>query len=634
MLLNTHETTIKAALSPIIKKHLEPPAKLNPWRWAEENIEIKSTIVSPILGSYSTSRMPYVREVLEAFADPEIKQITLCWSAQSSKTMTIVMGILYSIANNPGNCLFVRPSAEAAKTLNENKIIPLINSNPCLASLKTGVDDDVKKGMVKLKDMVIFVKGANPNQLSAESCMMVILDETDKYDDYKADKKEADLVSLAFERVKFYTNHKKIATSTPSVATGTIWRLFQQGDQRAYMMPCPKCGAEFKFEQKLLRFEDSEDDSVVAATAHMVCPHCQQQINESDKPSMLLAGRWVPQNSNAPAEHRSYHLPEFYSYLTKWGDLAVKFTRANRESKIGNFGDLHNYVNSSLAEPWNPTEDSRRGRETLEKLCDKRPEGVVPDEAKGLTIGIDTQDELFWFSVRAWGYTAMESWQVMSGQLVSFQDIERVLYHTFQTVSGRPMRIYRGLMDSGGHRTAEVYEFCRKHRGILYASKGASHTMPGTHRITRIDKDPQGIPLKSSIKLIHVNTTLLKDLLAGKLTLQASEPGAFRLHSTPGEAYFQHMSAEYRNEKGIWCCPDHKRNDMWDCEVLNFCCAYLQQLNLLDANNTQAPLSTPTTSTTQAPATTTVVPQADNNHINEEADDDYRSSRWRRCIGR
>jgi terminase, large subunit len=630
MLLNTQETIIKSALSPIIKRYLEPPAKLNPWEWAEKNIEIKSTIVSPILGKYSTRNMPYVREVLEAFADPEVKQITLCWSAQSSKTMTIVMGILYSIANNPGNCLFVRPSAEAARTLNENKIIPLINSNPCLAVLKTGVDDDFKKGMIKFKDMVVFVKGANPNQLSAESCMMVILDETDKYDSYTADKKEADLVSLAFERVKFYTNHKKIATSTPSVPTGTIWKLYQQGDQRVYMLPCPRCAAEFKLEQKLLRFAESDEEPVIADTAHIVCPNCQGEIYDRDKYGMLLAGRWVAQNDQAASGHRSYHLSEFYSPLTRWGDLAVKFVQANREAKTGSFGTLHNYVNSSLAEPWNPTEDSSRGRDVLVKLCDNRPEGVVPDEAKGLTIGIDTQDELFWFSVRAWGYTALESWQVMSGQLVSFQDIERILYHTFQTVSGRPMRIYRGLMDSGGHRAAEVYEFCRKHRAILYASKGASHTMPGTHKITKIDRDPQGRPLKASIKLISVNTTLLKDLLAGKITLQPDEPGAFHLHSTPGEEYLSHMMAEYRNEKGIWCCPEHKRNDLWDCEVLNFCCAYLQQLNLIDI--TRATVQQPAT---VAPETqpATIVDNSSKTNENEESDD-YRSSRWRRCIGR
>jgi phage terminase large subunit GpA-like protein len=621
---------IKTALSPIIRKYLEPPAKLNPWQWAESNIEIKSTIVSPLLGKYSTSSMPYVREVLEAFADPEVKQITLCWSAQSSKTMTIVMGILYSIANNPGNCLFVRPSAEAARTLNENKIIPLINTNPCLTALKTGVDDDFKKGMIKFKDMVVFVKGANPNQLSAESCMMVILDETDKYDPYNADKEEADLVSLAFERVKFYTNHKKIATSTPTVPTGTIWRLYQKGDQRAYMLPCPGCGVEFKLEQKLLRYAETDDEAVIAESAHIECPHCQQSVYDRDKHSMLLAGRWVAQNDKASPDHRSYHLSEFYSPLTKWGDLAVKFVRANREAKTGDFGSLHNYVNSSLAEPWNPTENNRYNREILEKLCDARPEGIVPDEARGLTIGIDTQDELFWFSVRAWGYKALESWQVMSGQLVSFQDIERVLYHTFQTVSGRPMRIYRGLMDSGGHRAAEVYEFCRKHRAILYASKGASHTMQGTHKITRIDRDPQGRPLKSSIKLINVNTTLLKDLLAGKLALPANEAGAFHLHSTPGDEYFAHMTVEYRNEKGVWCCPNHARNDMWDCEVLNFCCAYLQQLNLIDATATPPTPPAATTTAISAPAPA-VRNESDNN---DDDTDNYNASRWRQCIGR
>jgi terminase, large subunit len=191
------------------------------------------------------------------------------------------------------------------------------------------------------------------------------------------------------------------------------------------------------------------------------------------------------------------------------------------------------------------------------------------------------------------------------------------------------MRIYRGLMDSGGHRAAEVYEFCRKHRAVLYASKGASHTMPGTHKITRIDRDPQGRPLKSSIKLIGVNTTLLKDLLAGKITLQPDEPGAFHLHSTPGEEYLSHMMAEYRNEKGIWCCPEHKRNDLWDCEVLNFCCAYLQQLNLIDIARPAAPQPAE-----PAPAVQPAPVLSSRNTDREQETDDYQTSRWRRCIGR
>jgi hypothetical protein len=29
------------------------------------------------------------------------------------------------------------------------------------------------------------------------------------------------------------------------------------------------------------------------------------------------------------------------------------------------------------------------------------------------------------------------------------------------------------------------------------------------------------------------------------------------------------MTAEYRNSKGVWVCPQHKHNESWDCEVLN-----------------------------------------------------------------
>lgn len=584
MQLNQSEISIKEHLRSIWQNAWELPAQLNPWEWAEENIRFNS-IVSPMPGRYNTAATPYVREVLEAFADPRIRQITLCWSAQSSKTTTTLVGILYLIANDPGNCLFVRPSLDAAMSLSENKLMPLIEGNKIIARFKSDNRDDFKKAMLKLSNMVIFIKGANPNQLSAESCKVVILDETDKYDTYSEKKAEADLVSLAFERTKFYRNHKKVATSTPTVPAGTIWQLFKEGDQRLFMVPCPLCAVEFKIEQSLLRFNSSDDLQIVRKTAHLECPNCHQPIFEKHKFKMLAAGRWVPQNPNANGEHRSYHLSEFYSPVTKWGELAEKFVKASHKSKIGDFGPLHNYINSSLAEPWDPTQNNSRKPEELARLCDNRPAGVVPDQAIGLTIGIDTQDLYFWFTIRAWGREHLESWQVLSGRLETFEDIERLIYQPFKSAGGKIFNISAGLFDSGGHRTAEVYEFCRKHR-IIRASKG-SQKLKRPWEISKIEQLPNGKPLPGGIRLVHVHTIYFKDLIAGKMTVPIDEPGAFRFHSDPGEDYFNHLVAEYRNDRGIWICPEHRRNDLWDCEVLAICCADLIGLRFLAVRNNE-----------------------------------------------
>jgi terminase, large subunit len=544
------------------------PAQLNPWQWAEANIEF-STRISPLPGKYSTTSTPYVREVLEAAADPKVRHITLCWSAQSSKTTTAMMILLYSIANDPGNALLVRPSLQAAQSLSENKLMVAIDENPCLASQKTNNKDDYKKTAIKLKNMVIFVRGASPNQLSAESCKTAILDECDKYELYREDKAEADLISLAYERTKFYKNHLKVDTSTPTVPSGSIWQLYNEGDQRQYFMPCIHCGAEFAFKMKYFKFDSNNPKK----TACFQCPHCSEIIQEKHKTKMMLAGRWVAQNPN-DGEHRSYQLPEFYSPVTRWGELADKFVKATHKAKFGDFGQLHNFINSSLAEPWEPSENSKREVEQIEALQDQREKGTVPPEAIGLTIGIDTQDLYFEYVVRAWGRDSMDSWLIDHGRADTAEALINILSSEYPCTDGKKSyKITAGLMDSGGHRTSEVYDFCRNNRRFRLRPSKGERTLRRPWEVSKVDTKPNGTPLPGGVKLVRVNTTYYKDLLAGKLSLTIDEQGAFRLHANTDLDYISHMTAEYRDSKGVWQCPSGKRNESWDCEVLNTTCA-------------------------------------------------------------
>ena len=97
-----------------------------------------------------------------------------------------------------------------------------------------------------------------------------------------------------------------------------------------------------------------------------------------------------------------------------------------------------------------------------------------------------------------------------------------------------------------------------------------------------------------------MNTTYYKNLLAGKISLEPDQPGAFRLHSNPDDDYIAHMTAEYRDSKGVWQCPASKRNESWDCEVLNLCCVDMIGLKFILARKKiqQANLQ-PTTAGTQ-----------------------------------
>jgi phage terminase large subunit GpA-like protein len=564
----------KKSILELIRQAITPPAQLNPWEWAEKHVQFSSR-VSPIQGYYRTTSTPYVREPLEAFADPAVRSIALCWPAQSGKTTTELIMALYGVDNAPGDCLIVRPSLDMARSFSEAKVLPLIRDNGALAKHMTGDRYDLKKTEVILDRMTIFLQGANPNQLSSRSIKYLILDEVDKYEEYKDSGSEADLVSLAEERLKFYRDHVSIKTSTPTVPSGVIWVEFLNGDQRHFHTPCPKCAALFVMTWDLIKWpKDEVDPDRIRARTFLECPHCQAKIQEKQKRKMMLAGVWIAARPDCPKERRSYHLNELYSPITRWGDLVLKFKAAHEKAKVGDFGPLHNFVNSSLAEPWDPEDQKKRDPDSIRILAETRQEGKVPDAGVlGLAAAVDTQDLGFYFTVRAIGRD-LESWQILSGYAERFEDVRGiVLDSTFPTVSGDAgYAVQVGLWDSGGHRTDEVYNFCRAHP-IFRPSKG-QRVMSRPWEITKIDRLPTtGAPIPGGLHLVRINTTYYKDLLAGKLSLAPDAPGAFHLHADPSDDYVKHMTAEYRNEKGIWICPKHRRNDFWDIEVMILCAA-------------------------------------------------------------
>lgn len=541
------------------------PPKLKPWEWAEKNIEIPPR-VSPLRGQYKTDQWAYVREPLEAFADPEIRTITLCWSAQSTKTMTATIMVLYAIANDPRNVLFARPSLTMAKRFSQTRLIPLIEHNPVLASHKTGDRYDFKKAELLLDNCLVSLTGANPNQFSGDTCGICVLDECDKYDVYDSDKAEADLVSLAFERLKFVKNSKGVVTSTPTVPSGTVWRWFLKGDQRRYYVPCPHCEALFKITWDRMKWPKADNVETIKKETVVECPHCSKSILERHKYEMVSHGIWTPENPNAELKDRSYQLAETYT-TTKWGDLAAKWIDANEQAKIGLLGPLHNFCNSSLSEVWDPTERQSRKEEEIRALQDNRKENELPAaEVLGVTAFVDTQDAGLWFCIRAWG-EAYESWLLQEGYLPDLEAVKKLITEAkWQAASGLEYRVNLALIDSGGHRTKEVYEFCRQNR-LFKATKGEQKSST-PWRATKIDVYPgTTTPIPGGLKLVHVNTTFYKNDLASKIALGPGLRGSFYVHGEASADYFKHMIAEYRDERGVWQKPSGRRNDLWDCEV-------------------------------------------------------------------
>ncbi|MFZ2958566.1 MAG: terminase gpA endonuclease subunit [Candidatus Ozemobacteraceae bacterium] len=555
-----------------------PPANLNPWQWAEAELELSARITAQP-GAYSTLATPYVREPLEAFADPAIRKIILCWSAQSSKTTTLTAALAYAIANSPGPALYVFPSLEMARSFSENRLMPLINDCPVLARHKTHDRHDFKKTELILSRQTIYLQGANPNQLSSRPVKYLFLDETDKFDAYDTQKSEADLISLAVERTKSYRDHKIVITSTPTIPENPIWVQFKSGDQRYFHIPCPICGTFFKLEWRFVKWPDIEDIEKIRNNTWLECPHCAGRIEEKSKNRLLSGGTWQAENPTGNPDTRSYHLNELYSPITRWGTLAVKFIEATKEAKKGLCGPLHNFVNSSLAEPWEVIQEDRKPDAIL-SFRDLRPRFTVPnDVVLGVTAGIDTQDNGFWYAIYGWGRD-LEAWLLAEGFADSWETLESSVFKSiFISPSGQKHIVCSAFIDSSGHRTKEVYDYCRRNKRAK-PIKGEQE-LSGPWKVTTIDTYPgTNNPMPSGIHLIRINTQFYKDTLASKLELLPEQPGAIHFHKDISADFTSHMAAEYRDGKGIWRCAKHKRRDLWDCSVYAMAAADMFRIQL------------------------------------------------------
>ncbi|MBE0584261.1 MAG: phage terminase large subunit family protein, partial [Desulfofustis sp.] len=253
-----------------------------------------------------------------------------------------------------------------------------------------------------------------------------------------------------------------------------------------------------------------------------------------------------------------------------------------------------------------------RKEDAILALCDDRFSGVVNLLTDILTITIDTQDKGFWYEIRGWQYgLALSSWLVKAGYIPSarfddFSGLDKLIFDDkYFDQNGKEYQISYGMIDSGGHRTAEVYAWCKK-TGI-FAAKGAKGRKAQPVTVSIQEHFPgtnKAIP--GGLRLYNLDTHYHKDILADKLTLDPSDAGAWVLHSGYSKiqydmmekdsnlklpnrllTYAKHFTVEYRDEKKLWQCPDGKRNDLWDCSQMGIALAYYLKFNEMVSEHDQ-----------------------------------------------
>ena len=538
---------------------LRPPGKMRVHEWADQN-RILTAETSARPGRWRTSVTPYLAEVMDAFDDPEVEEISFVKSTQVGGTEAILNMMGKIIDRDPSPTMVVYPTSELGEYVSRNRIQTMVNRCSCL---REKYDPTSKLLELQFEGMSVVISGANsPASLSARPVRNLFMDEVDKFP--VAAGKEADPRELARERTNSYRNNRKIVNaSTPTYEDGAIWKDWTAADtQYEYFVSCPHCEAEWTFTFKNLKFDNSSPDQA-AATAVYVCPRCGGIITDREKKDMVQSGRWKPLRERG-RRRIAYRITAFYSPWLSFGDIAYKFVKSHKDPAL-----LMNFINSWLAEPFKQVETTLTAEYLLEHRQGQYKAEMVPPGTVMITGGVDVQRECFYWTIRGWRAN-MTSYNLCHGKAFTWQEVEYAMNRTYRDKAGQPAIVNLCCVDSGD-QTDDVYDFCLKNREWAVPVKGASQKMPGRFRRTIIDRTGSRA---NGMTLYILDTNYYKTMLAARMERDEDE-GGFFLHLDCDPEYCEMLTAEHcviRKYNGrmtsVWEPKVTGRdNHYWDAEI-------------------------------------------------------------------
>jgi len=390
-----------------------------------------------------------------------------------------------------------------------------------------------------------------------------------------------------------------------------ILALYNRGDKRRWVWPCPHCKEYFEGEFSMLEWPETLDVEEAGDQAKMRCPNCQELISPDHKSKMNAAGQWIREGEHVRSDGTkvgkgqrssmaSFWMKGVAAAFASWKNLVVNFINAEREyERTGSEEALKSTINTDQGEVYFPRSmESLRTPEELKSRAEDWPEQTVPEGTRFLIATVDVQKNMWVVQVQGFGVngdkyivdrfdirkskrkdedgdtlwvkpgTHLEDWDLIEEQVMDKT-------YPLDDNSGRRMSIKLTGCDSGGRDgvTQKAYEYWRKLRSLgrhhrFRLLKGDSS--PGAPRVRVSYPDSQrkdrSAGARGEIPIVMINTNIIKDHLNNTLDRRDMSGGRVSFPSWLPDHFFQELTAEIRTPKG-WENPRGARNEAWDLMV-------------------------------------------------------------------
>jgi phage terminase large subunit GpA-like protein len=574
----------------------KPPEDIGVEEWSDK-YRMLSPENSAEPGHWRTDRTPYLRGPFEAFTDPQIHTVVIVSSSQIGKTEAELCMMGYMIDVDPGPCMWVTPTVDAAEDFSKRRIAPMIRDTmPLKQKVEASKSRSSANSILKKKypgGMLTLTGSNSPVGLASVPSRYVFGDEIDRWATDAGG--EGDPWSLLEARTTTFYNKKMVMVSTPTVkGRSRIARAFDQGTKEYWSVECPHCGEyifikfeDIVFDHEKRQLSASDDIQYTVSNIRFKCPCCDQESSEDE--IRKAPHKWV---AKAPEAYRngirSFWINAFSSPWTSWSHIILRFLEA---SGNGDPAKLQTVFNTLLGELWEDRGDLQSEDAILERCEDYGAD--LPDGVLCLTCGVDTQDNRLEYEVVGYGPFG-ESWGIEYGVILGnpsapdvpgmdsvWSRLDRIIDRTWYFQNGQGLKISLTLVDSGGHHTYDVYEQCAMRiRKRVFAVKGqGGEGVPYTKKPSKVDIIREGqVVGRAWLYVIGVDSG--KEKIMYSLNVTEPGPGFSHFPKTYKAKYFNGLMSEKLVRKGakwVWdTIPGHKRNEPLDCRnYANAACALL-----------------------------------------------------------
>ena len=376
---------------PTKKDH--PPAACGLRAWAARHLIAAD---GPHAGKRFRVAGPWA-EILGAFDDPDLQQVTVRGSVQSGKTASLIAAALY-FASQGRVVLIFEPDdklrrALAKRILAWGRLCRDPRVAAAYAPARPPLEREIEGG-----GRLEVLSAAEHGATLMRTAEIVIIDELRAF--------KEDVLAGLNDRMASWGGKGRLITASSAGYEDECKTTaeLEKSDNRRWQLHCPECGRDTVAAWEAFRMPKGR-------APFYAMPCCGAALSTAGLRRAVAAGRWQAIQTPLVVGTRGYHMDAFLSPFETLGSIERAWRRAMAHQKLTTSNaEIIDFQCSRLALPFRPESSGGVTPEGIAASCRADYQvDQVPEGASVLIAACDVQDNRLECEISAWGLHEVET---------------------------------------------------------------------------------------------------------------------------------------------------------------------------------------------------------------------------------